>query len=79
MKCNRCGSDYSENYYKDKYSDEIICEDCLLESDMITTDTVTSYYLDGEYIGDDNNLDEVINNICDNLSYNKIEGGENET
>lgn len=75
MKCNRCDSEDSENYYKDEYSDEIICEDCLLESDMITTDTVTHYYLDGEYLGDDNNLDEVIDNICDNIGYKKIEEG----
>ena len=73
MKCNRCGSDYSENYYKDEYSDEIICEDCLLEIDGITTETTTDYYLDGDYLGDDNNLDEVIDNICDNTSYKKIE------
>lgn len=72
MKCNRCDSEDSEYYYKDEYSDEIICEDCLLESDMITTDTVTSYYLDGEYIGNDNDIDEVVNCICDNIGYKKI-------
>lgn len=31
MKCDRCESDYAEHYYKDKYSDEIICEDCILK------------------------------------------------
>ena len=66
MNCVRCGTDYSDNFYKDEYSDEIICEECLLESDMITTDTVTSYYLDGEYIGNDNDIEEVIDSICNN-------------
>ena len=53
MKCDRCNSDYAEHYYKDKYSDEIICEDCLLELDGITTSTITNYFIDGE----GNNID----------------------
>lgn len=73
MNCMRCGTDYSDGFYKDEYSDEIICEDCLLESDGITTDTITYYYIDGEFIGDDSDIQEVIDNICDNISYKKIE------
>ncbi len=73
MKCERCKSDYADNYYKDKYSDEIICEDCLLELDGITTNTVTSYFLDGEYLGDDADIDNLIENICDNTAYEAVE------
>ena len=69
MKCNRCGSDYSESYYKDKYSDEIICEECLLELDGITTEEETHYFLDGYYLGTDNNYSELIENICENTDY----------
>lgn len=74
MKCKICGSDYSENYYKNQYDNEIICEDCLLEVDGITTSTITNYFLDGEFIGDDSeNIQEVVDNICEYCSYEKIE------
>lgn len=72
MKCERCGSDYAESYYKDKYSDEIICEECLLELDGITTSTETYYFLDGEYIGSDCNYSELIENICESTDYEEI-------
>lgn len=73
MKCERCGSDYAESYYKDKYSDEIICEECLLELDGITTNKETHYFLDGYYLGTDNNYSELIENICENTDYEEIE------
>lgn len=73
MKCDRCGSDYADNYYKDKYTDETICEDCLLEVDGITTSSITYYYLDGEYMGNDaESIQDVIDCICDNTSYEEI-------
>ena len=73
MKCERCGSDYAESYYKDKYSDEIICEECLLELDGITTNKETHYFLDGYYLGTDNNYSELIENICEYTDYEEIE------
>lgn len=74
MKCNRCESDYAEHYYKDKYNDEIICEDCLLELDGITTSIITNYFLDGDYIGSDGeNIQEVIDNICDYFSLEEVQ------
>ena len=75
MKCNICGSDYADNYFKDEYSDEIICEECLLEIDGITTSTETHYLLDGQYIGSDFNNSELLENICDNTTYKKIKEG----
>ena len=73
MKCERCGSETSEYYYKDEYSYEIICEDCLLEIDGITTSNITYYYLDGEYIGNDSeSIQGVIDNICEGTSYKKV-------
>lgn len=71
-KCERCGSTYAESYFKDEYSGEVICEECLLELDMITTSKETYYYLDGEYIGSDANYSDLIENICDNTSYKEI-------
>ena len=74
MKCDRCKSDYAEHYYKDKYSDEIICEDCLLELDGITTSTITNYFIDGEYIGSDKeSIQEVVDNICDCFSFKEVQ------
>lgn len=72
MKCSKCGSNYGEYYYKDKNSNEIICEDCLLEIDEVTTSKVTSYFLYGEFIGDDEDIEEVIENICDNFDYEEV-------
>ena len=76
MKCNICGSDYADNYFKDEYSDEIICEECLLEIDGITTSTETHYFLDGQYMGSDFNNSELLENICDNTTYKKIKEGD---
>lgn len=76
MKCNICGSDYADNYFKDEYSDEIICEECLLEIDGITTSTETHYLLDGQYMGSDFNNSELLENICDNTAYKKIKEGD---
>ena len=71
--CSKCESDYADGYYKDKYTDEIICEDCLLEIPEITTSIIEHFYLDGEYIGnDDDNLDDVIDTICKYKDYEKI-------
>lgn len=72
IECHRCGSDYADEYFKDEYSDEVICNDCLLEIDGITSNTITSYYLDGEYLGNDSDYDELIETICDNTFYKPI-------
>lgn len=44
LKCNKCDSDYSDYYFKNKETGEIICEQCLLELDKEETDTQTLYY-----------------------------------
>ena len=73
MKCEICGSDFSDGFYKENETGKVICEDCLLESDMVSTDTITNYYLDGEYIGNDSDsFDDVVETICDACDYSKI-------
>lgn len=72
LKCDKCDSDYSDYYFKNKETGEIICEQCLLELDEVDTDTQTLYYLNGEYIGDDNEIDEVEEQICDYYDYEEI-------
>lgn len=73
IKCEICGTEFFDNFYKQNETGKIICEECLLESDMITTDTITNYYLDGEYIGNNNDsIEDVIETICDTYDYSKI-------
>ena len=75
--CDRCGNDYSDNYYRKEYGDEIICEECLLELDGITTSTTTNYFIDGEYIGnDEQDIQNVIDEICAYFSYKEIDENE---
>lgn len=68
--CKKCGSNYSDGFYKDKSTNEIICEDCLLELPDIQTSTLKSFFLDGDYIGNSEDIKEVIDAICD---YNDFE------
>lgn len=68
MKCSVCGTEYCEYFYK--RDDEILCEECILEVDMMCTST--NYYLDGEYLGNSDNMEEVYENICESLGYEEI-------
>lgn len=72
MKCHICNSEYADTYFKNKDTDEIICDECLLESDCMSYDTVTSYYLDGEYMGDTNNYEDLLDNIAYALDYEEV-------
>ncbi len=73
IKCEICGTEFFDNFYKQNETGKIICEECLLESDMITTDTITNYYLDGEYIGNNSDsIEDVIETICDTYDYSEI-------
>lgn len=51
MRCELCG-----NESKYRYADQNLCEECLFEvlvdDNKISSSTETTYYLDGEYIGD---------------------------
>lgn len=71
--CEICGTDLSDGFYKEEETGKIICEECLLESDMVTTDTITNYYLEGEYIGNNvDSIEDVIDALCDTYNYSKI-------
>lgn len=72
MRCDICGTAYSEYFYKN--GEQTLCEECILNSDMICTST--NYYLDGEYIGDSDNMEEVYKNICEILGYEEIKNEE---
>lgn len=74
IECNVCGNKYADSYFKNKENNEIICEDCLLDA-FCTTSTTTHYFFqDGDYLGSDEDLDEVIENLCDNTDFKEIKG-----
>ena len=76
MRCDICGTAHSEYFYKNE--EQTLCEECILNSDMICTST--NYYLDGEYIGDSESLEFLerlsFNNICEILGYEEIKNEE---
>lgn len=76
-KCSRCESDYSDKYFKSKYSNEIICQECLLELDGIEKSVaITNYFLNGEYLGNDEDTDELVESICNNTGYEEVKDDE---
>ena len=77
MHCCECDSDYEEKYYK--YDNKIYCFDCLVdtleESGQLNIVKITHYYNDdwGE-LGTDDEINEVIENICDTYDIEEVEG-----
>lgn len=78
LKCEICGSDFTDGFYKDKRTGDIICEECLLELPDVQTSTIRHFYLYGDYIGNDEEIEEVIDAICANEEYEKVEEDEHE-
>lgn len=72
MKCDRCESNYADEYFKDKYTDEIVCLDCIL-SDCIESTTTHYTTIDGNYLGSDDDMEEVANSIESYTSFKRIE------
>lgn len=77
MHCCECDSDYEEKYYK--YDNKIYCFDCLVdtlqEEGQLNIVKTTHYYNDdwGE-LGTDDEINEVIENICDTYDIEEVEG-----
>lgn len=75
--CCKCGSDYESVFYK--YDGKIYCFDCLTEElenkDILHIDTTTYYYNDdwGE-LGTSENIDEAIQNICEEYEVEEVDG-----
>lgn len=73
-KCSICGSDFLYySYFKDKYTGEVICENCLLERGEISTSITTHYCYEGEYLGSSDEIKEVFEKLCDYLNLEEIE------
>lgn len=80
IRCEICDSTLEDcqRFYKNTETDETICITCVLEQDMVTTYTVTQYYLDGRYIGDDEDLEPVCDEICKSYNFEEIKEDEYE-
>ena len=61
--CVKCDDDISEYKFKGEY----VCTNCLLIEFEVEESTITHYYVRGEYIGSDEDMDEVILNLDDDI------------
>lgn len=52
MKCDYCEKEIRDDVTYIKFEGERICENCY------TTNTTTSYYVDGEFLGTDDDVEE---------------------
>lgn len=75
IECDKCGNDYEENYYK--YDNKIFCFECLIEelenSKQLNVVKTKHYYNEdwGE-LGTDDDIAEVIQNICEEYDIEEI-------
>ncbi|MBO5348971.1 MAG: hypothetical protein J6A89_04030 [Clostridia bacterium] len=75
IQCNCCDSDYESEYYK--YNNEIYCFDCLTEKlkdeGKLNVVTTTKYYTDDwGYLGDNEELADTIQEICEYYDVEEI-------
>ena len=76
IRCCKCDSDYEENYYK--YQDDIFCFDCLTEqleneNKLKIVNTIHYYNDDWGNLGTNDEISEVIQNICEEYEVEEIE------
>ena len=76
IKCCKCDSDYEENYYK--YDNKLYCFDCLteeLEEDNRLHIVKTTHYYNDDWgnLGTDDEISEVIQNICEEYEVEEVE------
>lgn len=74
-KCHKCDNDYEEEYYK--YNGEIYCFECLTEEleeegKLHIVKTIHYYNDDWGDLGTDDEINEVIQNICEDFEIEEI-------
>lgn len=77
IECCKCKSTYEEEYYK--YQNDIYCFDCLEEKlkddkEIYVVETKHYYNCDGGGLGTDDEIEEVIQNICEENDIERIQG-----
>lgn len=76
-RCCKCDSDYEDEFYK--YDEKIYCFDCLTEEleneGNLHITTVTHYYNeDWGDLGTNDEIDEVVQNICEEFEVERLDG-----
>lgn len=62
IKCDEC-----EETAEYKYNGINYCKDCLFNELEITTETVETYYRDGEYLGTEEEMSSVIDGLSEDI------------
>ena len=75
IECCECKSTYEEEYYK--YQNDIYCFDCLEEKlkddkEIYVVETKHYYNCDWGRLGTDDEIEEVIQNICEENDIERI-------
>lgn len=61
--CDECNGEQTEYKYNGKY----YCWDCLMKKFKVEEHTMVSYYKGGEYLGNEDDWDEVIRNLNEDI------------
>lgn len=61
--CEECEEDEAEYEYKGQK----LCSGCLIKTFELQEATTTHYYRDGEWLGSDDDFDEVIENLDEDI------------
>lgn len=65
--CTECDEQATHEYEHKQY-----CAECLLKEMNVETYQVTHYMIDGEYLGDEDELDEIIEKLGRNVKQLEI-------
>jgi len=76
-RCCKCDSDYESEFYK--YDNKIYCFDCLteeLENDGKLQIVKTTHYYNEDWgeLGTDDEISEVVQNICEEFDVEELDG-----
>lgn len=63
QRCCKCNVHSAEYKYKGQY----YCAKCLLSVFNVEEERTTKYYLENKFLGDDNDIEKVINNLNGNI------------
>ena len=69
--CDDCGNEFATV----NYENEVLCTECFLETlrekNEFETFVTEHYVLDGEYLGSEDNIDEVLNQLLEFYEGNR--------
>ena len=73
--CSKCGTYPLDDLLFESTDGrhEILCFDCLAEKAGVKFVSITMYYADGEFLGYDDDIDDVIDYMTDMTEYKEVE------